>query len=198
MSTTEATSSSPETRTLRVFLTRGVIAIAWAAVFTAVSDSLTLAVGILLVLYPLIDVVATLLDALTQQESARRLLLANGAVSAIVAIALGVAATGSIANVFTVFGAWAFVCGAALLATAIRRRVLLGKQWPMRLAGAGSIIIGLAYLVGSTTAEPKLSMLALYAFTGGVDFIIEAWLLGRRRRRVVNVPRRDTTLVPQS
>ena len=181
-----------------MFLTRGVIAIAWAAVFTAVSDSLTLAVGILLVLYPLIDVVATLLDARTQQESARRLLLANGAVSAIVAIALGVAATGSIANVFTVFGAWAFVSGAAQLATAIRRRVLLGKQWPMRLAGAGSIIIGLAYLVGSTTAEPKLSMLALYAFTGGVDFIIEAWLLGRRRRRVVNVPRRDTTLVPQS
>jgi uncharacterized membrane protein HdeD (DUF308 family) len=198
MSTTEATSSSPQTRTLRVFLTRGLIAIAWAAVFTAVSDSLTLAVGILLVLYPLIDVVATLLDARKQQGSARRLLLANGAVSAVVAIALGVAATGSIANVFTVFGVWAFVSGAAQLATAIRRRVLLGKQWPMRLAGAGSVIIGLAYLVGSTTAEPKLSMLALYAFTGGVDFIIEAWLLGRRRRRVVNVPRRDTTLVPQS
>ena len=37
MSTTEATTS----RTLRLFLTRGVIAIVWAAVFAAVADSLT-------------------------------------------------------------------------------------------------------------------------------------------------------------
>jgi hypothetical protein len=54
MSTTEATS-----RTLHLFLTRGVIAIAWAAVFAAVSDSVTAGVsagaGVLLVLYPLID-----------------------------------------------------------------------------------------------------------------------------------------------
>jgi hypothetical protein len=30
-------------------------------------------------------------------------------------------------------------------------------------------------------ANPMLSMLAIYAATGGVDFIIEAWLLARRR-----------------
>jgi uncharacterized membrane protein HdeD (DUF308 family) len=198
MSTIEATSSSQETRTLRVFLTRGVVAMAWAVVFAAVSDSLTVGVGVLLVLYPLIDVVATLLDARTQQGSARRLLLANAAVSAVVAIALGFAATGSIANVFTVFGVWAFASGAAQLATAIHRRALLGKQWPMRLAGAGSVIFGLALLAASTAAEPKLSMLALYAFTGGVDFVIQAWLLERRRRRTVNAPLGDVNLAPQS
>jgi hypothetical protein len=47
---------------MRVFLIRGLVAIAWAVVFAAVSDSLTTGVtvgaGVLLVLYPLIDAVA--------------------------------------------------------------------------------------------------------------------------------------------
>jgi hypothetical protein len=29
-----------------------------------------------------------------------------------------------------------------------------------------------------------LSMLVLYAATGGIDFVIQAWLLARRRRLV--------------
>jgi hypothetical protein len=56
-----------DTRTQHVILTRGLIAIAWSAVFAAASHSLTtgvsVAAGILLVIYPLIDVVGTLLDA---------------------------------------------------------------------------------------------------------------------------------------
>src|SRR4029450_10653239 len=100
------TSSPQETRTLRVFLIRGVIAIAWAVVFTAVANSLTTEVtvvaGVLLVLYPLIDAVATLIDARTQQGSARQLLLVNAVTSTIAAIALGVAATRSVAAAFAV------------------------------------------------------------------------------------------------
>src|SRR4029450_12303815 len=102
MSPTEATTS----RTLHLFLTRGVIAIAWAAVFAAVSHSLTTGVtvgaGVLLVLYPLIDVIASLIDARPQRGSARRLLLPTAAASTVAAVALAVAATGSVADVFAV------------------------------------------------------------------------------------------------
>jgi hypothetical protein len=91
---------------MQLFLTRGVVAIAWAAVFAAVSDSLTtgltVGAGILVVLYPLIDVVASLIDARSQHGSARRLLLAGAAVSAVAAVALGAAATGSVADVLFV------------------------------------------------------------------------------------------------
>jgi hypothetical protein len=45
MSGTEATWSLRVERSMRLFLTRGVVAIAWAAVFAAVSDSLTVGVG---------------------------------------------------------------------------------------------------------------------------------------------------------
>jgi uncharacterized membrane protein HdeD (DUF308 family) len=174
---------------MQIFLIRGLVAIAWAAAFAAVTDSLTggvtAAAGILVVLYPLIDAVASLLDARTARGSERRSLLANAATSAVAAVAFGVAATGSVANVLAVFGVWAAVSGAAQLVTALRRRALYGRQWPMRLAGAGSVILGVAFLVASTGTAPRLNMLAPYAATGGIDFIIQAGLLARRRHRLV-------------
>jgi uncharacterized membrane protein HdeD (DUF308 family) len=197
MSTTETTSSQ-EKRTLRIFLTRGLAAILWAAIFAAGADSLTLGVGVLLVLYPLIDAVANLIDARNQRGSARRLLLANAAVSTVAAVLLAVAATGSIADVLAVFGGWALVSGAAQLATAIRRRALLGKQWLMRIAGVGSIFFGVAYLIASTGANPKLSTLAIYAAGGGIDFVIQAGLLARRRRQTPKAEHGDMTLAHQS
>ena len=55
-------------------------------------------------IYPLIDLVASLVDARNQRGSARRLLLAGAAVSALAATALAIAATGGVADVLAVFG----------------------------------------------------------------------------------------------
>jgi uncharacterized membrane protein HdeD (DUF308 family) len=184
-----STETQTDTHVSHVFLTRGVIAIAWAAVFAAGSDSLTFGVDVLLVLYPLIDVVASVIDARSEQGSARQLLLANAAVSAIAAVALGVAATGTVADVFAVFGAWAFVTGAAQLVVVLRRRAVLGNQWPLLLANGVSIIGGIAFIVAAVAADnPKLRMLSIYAATGGTEFVIQAWLLARRRRRLAARP----------
>jgi uncharacterized membrane protein HdeD (DUF308 family) len=173
---------------MRLFVARGIIAIAWAAIFAMAADSLTLAVGILLVVYPLIDVVASLVDARSQSGPARQLLVAGAGASAIAAVALGIAATGSIGDVFAVFGVWAVLSGAAQLFVALRRRALFGKQLPMVLAGGVSVILGFAFLNAATHNDPKLKMLALYAASGGIDFLIEAWLLARRRRVSAPVP----------
>lgn len=180
------TSSPPETRTLYVFLTRGVIAIAWAVVFAAVANSVTTSVtvlgGVLLVLYPLIDAVATLIDARTQHGSARQWLLLNAGTSTVAAIALGLATTRSVAAVLTVFGVWAAVSGAAQLVVVLRRRTQLGNQWPLLLANGLSVIGGVAFLIAAAVGHPRLGMLAIYAATGGIEFVIQAWLLTRRRR----------------
>jgi uncharacterized membrane protein HdeD (DUF308 family) len=169
------------------------VVIVWAAVFAAVSDSLTtgvtVAAGILVVIYPLIDVAASLIDARSQRGSAgRRLLLAGAAASAVAAAALALAATGSVADVLAVFGVWALLSGAAQFVVALRRRAQLGNQWPMLLAGVGSVSFGIAYVIASTAADPMLNMLAIYAAGGGIDFIVQAWLLARRRRRLSAVP----------
>jgi uncharacterized membrane protein HdeD (DUF308 family) len=144
--------------------------------------------GILLVIYPLIDVVASLIDARNQHGPARRVLLAGAGTSAIAAVALGVAATGSVANVLAVFGVWAAVSGAAQLVTALRRRAQFGLQLPMLLAGGVSVLLGVMFIALSTGNDPKLRMLAIYAATGGIDFLIEAYLLARRRRHLATVP----------
>jgi uncharacterized membrane protein HdeD (DUF308 family) len=176
------------TKTGQLFLTRGLIAIAWAAVFATVADSLTVGSAILVVLYPIIDVVASLIDAQSQHGSARRLLLAGAAVSAVAAIALAVAATGTVSNVLVVFGVWAGLSGAAQLVVALRRRAQFGKPWPMLLAGGVSVIAGIAYVIAASGADPMLNMLSVYAAAGGIDFLIESWLLARRRRHLAVVP----------
>jgi uncharacterized membrane protein HdeD (DUF308 family) len=190
--TTKTTSPVPSDSTLssnqvRVFLTRGLIAIAWAAAFASVSGSLTTTVsvgaGVLLVVYPLVDAVANLVDARNQHGSARRLLLANATFSTLVAAALALAATAGVTAVVAVFGVWAGGAGAAQLVVAIRRRAAMGKQWPMRLAGGVSALFGIAFIVAAAAGHPMLNMVVVYAATGGIDFVIEAWLLARRRRQ---------------
>ena len=182
MSANEAESSVHEASAIRLFLIRGVVAIAWAVVFAMAADSLTTGVGILLVLYPLIDAAASLIDARRQQGSARQLLELNVGVSVVAAIALGIAATGDKGDVLYVFGVWALLTGGAQIVVALRRRGQFGRQWPLLLAGAGSTLFGIAFVVMAGADDPKLRMVAVYAATGGVDFIIQAWLLGRRRR----------------
>jgi uncharacterized membrane protein HdeD (DUF308 family) len=177
---------------MHLFLIRGLVAIVWAVAFAAVADSLTTGVtvgaAVLVVLYPLIDVVASLIDARRERGSAQQVLLAGATTSAIAAAALAVAATTSVAAVLAVFGVWAFVSGAAQLIAALRRRAEYGLQLPMLLAGAGSVGFGVAFVIASTGTEPMLSMLAIYAAGGGIDFIVQAWLLARRNRRVAAVP----------
>jgi uncharacterized membrane protein HdeD (DUF308 family) len=177
---------------MHLFLIRGLVAIVWAVAFAAVADDLTtdltLGAALLLVLYPLIDVVASLIDARTERGSARQVLLYGAATSTIAAVALAVAATGTVTDALAVFGVWAFVSGAAQLITALRRRERFGSQWPMLLAGGISVIGGVAFVIASTMTDPMLSMLAIYAATGGIDFILQAWLLARRRRRLAIVP----------
>jgi uncharacterized membrane protein HdeD (DUF308 family) len=192
MSTTATTASDQQAKTGQLFLIRGLIAIAWAVGFASAANSLTAGVtvgaAVLVVAYPLIDVVASLIDARTQHGSGRRVLLTGAATSAIAAAALGVAATGSVADVLAVFGVWAAVSGAAQLVTAVRRRAQFGMQWPMLLAGGVSVILGFMFVIGASGAEPRLTMLSVYAATGGIDFLIESWLLARRRHRLAAVP----------
>jgi uncharacterized membrane protein HdeD (DUF308 family) len=177
---------------MHLFLIRGLVAIAWAAVFAVESDSLTTGVttgaGILLVIYPLIDVVAALIDARGQRGSAQRLLRLDAAVSAVAAVAFAVAATGTVADALAVFGAWAAVSGAAQVVVALRRRAQLGNQWPMLIAGGLSVIGGIAWLIVATGDDATLDPLVLYAAAGGAWFVIQAWLLARRRRRLAALP----------
>jgi uncharacterized membrane protein HdeD (DUF308 family) len=193
MNTTQTTSVVQEGKTSKVFLIRGIIAILWAVAFATVAGSLTTGVtvgaGVLLVLYPLIDVVGSLLDARGQHGAARRVLLTNAATSTVAAVAIGVAAVAGVAEVLAVFGVWAVVSGAAQLIVALRRRAQFGIQLPMVLAGGVSVILGFVFLMSAASGNPMVRMVATYAATGGADFVIQSWLLRRRMRREASTAR---------
>jgi hypothetical protein len=50
-----------------------------------------------------------------------------------------------------------------------------------------SVIGGVAFVLAAIAGgNPNLSVLAIYGATGGTEFVIQAWLLARRRRSLAS------------
>ncbi|MFD8565666.1 DUF308 domain-containing protein [Streptomyces sp. NPDC057694] len=191
MSTQTQAPSAPTTTgerssLLRLYLVRGVLAVVWALVFAGAHESVDAVAVTLLVVYPLIDAVSSLIDYRALPDgSERRLTAFNGALSTLAAVAVGIAGAGGVAPVLHVFGAWAVLSGAAQVAVGIRRRgPELGKQWPMLIAGGLSFVVGVFYNIQAAGADPSLDVLSVYATGGGVFFIVQAALLGWKTRQL--------------
>jgi hypothetical protein len=166
----------------RLYLARGVLAVLWAIVFATVADSLTTGVGVLLVVYPMTDVIASLVDS--PGSASRSLLRFNAVVSTVAAVGLAIAATGDVADVLRVFGAWAVLAGAAQFIVAIHRRgPTNGGQWPMLIAGGLSVLVGVYYNAVTAIDDPQLDPLVLYAAAGGTFFIVQGGLLALHTRK---------------
>jgi uncharacterized membrane protein HdeD (DUF308 family) len=170
----------------RLYLGRGVLAVAWALAFAKAHGDLDAAAVTLLVAYPLIDAVSSLIDhRATPDGSERRVIAFNGVLSTLAAVALGFAGAGGVAPVLHVFGAWALVSGAAQVAVGVRRRgPELGKQWPTLISGALSFLVGITYNIQAAGDNPSLDVLSVYATGGGVWFILQALLLGWKSRQL--------------
>jgi uncharacterized membrane protein HdeD (DUF308 family) len=200
MSTSVSAPSTTRTAASRatgqLYLARAVIAVIWAGLFaaalsstgtlTADSELPAFAVA-LLILYPIIDVVASLLDARTQQvtgnPSAVRAQLVNTAISTVAAVGLAVAAADGPASVLRVFGAWAVLTGLIQLALAITRlRRGTAGQWPMILSGAQSTLIGTSFVLAATKTEIPLGNLIGYPVGGAIYYLFSAFRLYRTAR----------------
>ena len=81
-----------------------------------------------------------------------------------------------------VFGLWAALAGAAQLVVALRRSRAARAAVADAARGWGVRPLGIAFITAAVVGYVMLIMLVVYTATGGLDFIIEAWLLVRRRR----------------
>jgi uncharacterized membrane protein HdeD (DUF308 family) len=171
---------------LRLYLGRGVLAVAWALAFAKAHENLDAVAITLLVVYPLIDAVSSLIDyRATPNGSERRVTAFNGVLSTLAALAIGIAGAGDEASVLHVFGAWAIVSGAAQVVVGVRRRgPELGKQWPTLISGGLSFLVGITYNIQAAGDNPSLDVLSVYATGGGVWFILHALLLGWKSRQL--------------
>lgn len=165
----------------RLYYVRFGFAIVWAVLlFTSASDLGPLSVS-LLVLYPLFDVAAAVIDARSSRGAggaATTGLYVNIAISSLAAVGLIVASADGIPAVLRVWGAWAIVAGLAQLAVGVSRR-RLGGQWPMIISGAISTLAGTSFILQAGGADATLTSLAGYATLGGIFFLVSALRLGR-------------------
>lgn len=180
MTTIDTTSSSDLAAVLRrLYFVRFAFAIVWAVLMFATQSRLG-PVGIaLLVLYPLFDVGAAVVDS--RSSGTTRLLSVNIAISSLAAIGLAFAAASGVPAVLRVWGAWAVISGLVQLIVGLGRRKL-GGQWPMILSGGLSVLAGGSFIVSASAADPSLTNVAGYAVLGGVFFLISALRLGRRAK----------------
>lgn len=163
----------------RLYFARFVFAIVWAGVTFTLADALNPLVVALLVLYPLVDVTAAIIDARSSRSiGSPTLLYVNVAVSLLAAVGLAIAGASGIPAVLQVWGAWAVVAGLLQLIVGVTRRGM-GGQWPMILSGGLSTLAGGSFLVAASADNPMLTNAIGYAIPGAIFFLIAAVRLGR-------------------
>ncbi|MFJ6674758.1 hypothetical protein ACIQMJ_26975 [Actinosynnema sp. NPDC091369] len=183
MTTSTGTAATAAPALRRLYFVRFGFALVWAGLLaTSASEPGPLSVT-LLVLYPLFDVAAALVDVRSSRNSAQGSaptpgLYVNIAVSGLATAGLAVAAASGIPAVLRVWGVWAVASGLTQLAVGVSRRAL-GGQWAMILSGAVSTIAGTTFVLHAAQPDAALLDLAGYATLGGVFFLVSAVRLTR-------------------
>jgi len=181
---TRGTAAAGRATALRqLYLVRFGFALVWAILLFLTASNSSPLTAVLLVLYPVFDVAAAVVDVRSQQGGAARTgsavgLVATITVSTLAAAGLAVALTSGIPAALRVWGAWAIVAGVLQLVVAVGRR-RLGGQWAMVISGALSVVAGTAFVVQSFAPGASVVTVAAYALLGGVFFLVSALRLGR-------------------
>ncbi|MFE4172320.1 DUF308 domain-containing protein [Streptomyces sp. NPDC056909] len=203
-STTTTTTITTTPSGLRSFyLLRVVFSLVWVALVLTTSASLvsrdepTVIAAVLLVVYPLWDAIATLLerrmagtgtgtgtgtDTGTGTGTTNRVTVVNIALGLATTIGMIIAVFSTIGTALLVFGIWALLSGAIQLVVAIRRRRAVGAQWPMIISGGQSVLAGAVLAGMSASATSGLSTVAGYSAFGAFWFLVSVIALGKRGR----------------
>ena len=165
----------------RLYLVRFGFAIVWAVLLVVTGPELGPARITLLVLYPLFDVAAAVVDARSSRStSPTRGLYLNMTISVLAAVGLALAVTSGVPAILRVWGVWAIVSGLIQLFVAFNRRAL-GGQWPMMLSGGISTIAGTSFILQAGLPNASLVNVAGYATLGALFFLVSALRLNRGR-----------------
>jgi hypothetical protein len=144
-----------------LYFSRTVVQIVWAVIVLATATASTGFAVILVLLYPVWDVVCTIRDLRSNpQPTSRGLQMANAFLGSAAAIAVGIFGTIQLRYAVAAFG--------------------LKGQWAMILSGAQSAFAGAAFLIGGLKEKVHVKDLGGYAIFGGIYFLIAGILLSRK------------------
>jgi hypothetical protein len=178
---TTLTGATDATLRLRdLYVARFGFASVWAVLVALTGSSLNPASVALLLVYPLVDALAAVID-LRSANGTRpsAALYVNIAVSLITSLGLAVAVSSGIPDVLRVWGAWAITAGLVQLGVAVQR-YRLGGQGALILSGGISALAGTSFILQAGTSSRSLTTLAAYATLGGIFFLTAAIRLHRR------------------
>jgi uncharacterized membrane protein HdeD (DUF308 family) len=167
----------------RLYLVRAGFAIVWALLLGLLAPTLGPLSIALLLLYPLVDLGAAVVDH--HASSATRptpALFVNMALSLLAAVGLLLAVRSGASPSLFVWGVWAVTAGAVQLAVGLRRRAL-GGQGAMIASGSISILAGAGFIAQSAGAG-SVAGVAGYAVLGGIFFLVSALRLPQTASRV--------------
>ncbi|KAI1741053.1 hypothetical protein F4680DRAFT_79846 [Xylaria scruposa] len=157
--------------------------VAFSAVWVAAAFTIGAAYyaigAVLLVIYPLWDAAANLVDAQVSGGLANNQTQAiNLLVSLATTILVLLAVLMNMHWVLGVYGAWAILSGLMQLGSAVRRWRTAGAQWAQILSGAQSSLAGGFFIFQATQPEePSIKNIAGYAAFGAFYFLVSAlWL----------------------
>ncbi|MFE3141913.1 DUF308 domain-containing protein [Streptomyces scopuliridis] len=188
---TSTTTTTTPSGLRSLYLIRVAFSLIWVALVFTTSASLvstdkpTVIATVLLVIYPLWDVIATLLErhmAGTGSGSTNRVTTVNVALGLATTIGMIIAVFSTIGTSLLVFGIWALLSGAIQLVVAIRRRRTVGAQWPMIISGGLSVLAGANFATTSASATSSLSTVAGYSAFGAFWFLVSVIALSIRGR----------------
>jgi uncharacterized membrane protein HdeD (DUF308 family) len=190
ISPASATTATTPSGLRSLHLIRVVFSLLWVALVLTTSASLvstdrpTAIAAVLLIVYPLWDVIATLLERrLAGTGSTNRVSTVNIALGLAATAGMIIAVFATVGTVLLVFGVWALLSGAIQLVVAIRRRRSVGAQWPMVISGGQSVLAGATIAATSASATSSLSTVAGYSAFGAFWFLVSVVALSVRARR---------------
>ncbi|RAJ33362.1 hypothetical protein [Pedobacter cryoconitis] len=165
----------------KLYFLRAAFSITWVILVALLAKNSFGIACALLVIYPAWDVIGTFLDIRANDGNVSRTpQYMNAAISIITTIAVGFALQMGVPEALMVFGVWAILTGLIQLVLGLRRRKLLGGQWPMIISGGQSIIGGTSFILLAHDPTMGITSLAGYAAFGAFYYLLAAFRLGKK------------------
>ena len=172
-------------RSLRqLYFIRVAFSVTWVILVVLFAKTSFAIASILLIIYPAWDVIGTFLDIRANRNSPSKTpQYINAAISVVTTVAVSLALQKGVPEALIVFGAWAILTGLIQLVLGLRRRKLLGGQWPMILSGGQSTIAGISFILMAHDPAMGIINLAGYSAFGAFYYLLAAFSLSKTIKR---------------
>ncbi|WDZ98762.1 DUF308 domain-containing protein [Mucilaginibacter sp. SJ] len=183
----ETSAAANTARELRkLYFTRVAFSVTWVILVSLLAKTSFTAATILLVIYPLWDVVGTFLDIRANQGNGTSVTpqYVNVAISIVTTLSVGFAITKGVPAALIVFGGWALLTGLIQLVLGLKRRKEFGGQWPMILSGGQSMLAGVSFIAMAHSPNMGIANLAGYSAFGAFYYLLAAIRLGKSAKTV--------------